>query len=564
LIVDGRPVGFNEFISGVAPLWDVDRVEVFRSPQTTTQGQNSIAGAIFVVTQDPTMDAEFRTRGIAGQLDTYQYSAALSGPVVNDQIAFRISGDYRYSRPSADIRDRVPAADADHDEYGLLRFKLLATPESLPGARIEISYTHSQSEMPQTELIQRPFRRRENLTGFAAIFRANVDSATAAVRYEFSPDLVANAVATRGDSDMRRFALPGFGQIEIGTKDWFAETVLNWSLKGAVQIVGGLSHTHQKLEQHIQPLIIIGEGRFDDWQNGTGLFGEARIGLFPKATLTVGLRYQQDSQNRVGNLGSGPGATNLDFDRTFHAWLPKASLAYDFTPSVRAGVLVQRAYNPGGVTLRGDIGAADIYDAETLWDYELFGRATFARGALEASANLFWYNMQNAQRAQPYIVQGVGFADMFNVPKARSYGLEAQLEWRPGARFSAGVGVGLLRSRIVRTDAAYVRYEGNEFQRAPHLTGTASVEWRPAEHFTLSAQTQHSGGYWSDDANDPLRRIDGWTKVDARAEWSAGRFKLFGYARNVFDHFYLTWKFNDVSATAGDPREIGIGLEASF
>jgi outer membrane receptor protein involved in Fe transport len=43
LIVDGRAVSFNEFVFGISPMWDVERVEVFRTPQTTTQGRNSIA-----------------------------------------------------------------------------------------------------------------------------------------------------------------------------------------------------------------------------------------------------------------------------------------------------------------------------------------------------------------------------------------------------------------------------------------------------------------------------------------------------------------------------------------
>lgn len=564
LIVDGRPVGFNEFISGVAPIWDVERVEVFRSPQTTTQGKSSIAGAIFVYTEDPVMDPEFSARAIVGQADTFHYSAAFSAPIVTDQVAVRLTGDYRYNRPSADIQDRVPGADADHDVYGLLRFKLLATPEALPGARLELTYSHTQSELPPAELIRSPFERREDRSGFAGIARSNVDAVTAALRYDFGSGLVANIVATRGVNDMRRFALPGLGQTEIQTKDWFGEAVLNWSPDGPVQILGGVSHLRQRLKQHINPLIAFGEGEFNDWQEGSGLFGEARLALSPKATLTAGLRYQRDSQKRIGVLGSGDSATNLDFDRTFDAWLPKVSLAYDFSTTVRAGVLVQRAYNPGGVTLRGDIGLQDVYEAETLWDYELFARASFSGGALRASANLFYYDMRDAQRAQPYSVFGVGFADLFNASKARSYGMEAQLNWRPSDRLSAALGVGLLRTKIVRVEAAYSRFEGNEFQRSPHFSATASVEWRPLEHLRLSAQARHNSAYWSDDLNSPLRRIDGWTRVDTRAEWSAGRFKLFGYARNVFDDFYLTSLFSPVAGTAGDPRELGVGVEANF
>jgi hypothetical protein len=40
---------------------------------------------------------------------------------------------------------------------------------------------------------------------------------------------------------------------------------------------------------------------------------------------------------------------------------------------------------------------------------------------------------------------------------------------------------------------------------------------------------------------------------------------MFGYARNVLDRFQLTYVYNNTNfATAVDPREVGIGLEARF
>src|SRR5687767_13669001 len=84
IIVDGRPVGYQEFIFGAAPLWDVERIEVFRSPQTTTQGQNSIAGAIFVNTKAPSDAPEFRARAIAGSAAARQLSGVVSGPLNED------------------------------------------------------------------------------------------------------------------------------------------------------------------------------------------------------------------------------------------------------------------------------------------------------------------------------------------------------------------------------------------------------------------------------------------------------------------------------------------------
>src|SRR5688500_14611974 len=128
LVVDGRAVGYNEFVFGIAPLWDVERVEVFRTPQTTTQGRNSIAGAIFVHTRDPTEDWEARARAITGDLRTRQLSGMASGPLVADQLAFRASGDWRRNRPASRISDRMRGADPDRDEFGLARVRLLARP----------------------------------------------------------------------------------------------------------------------------------------------------------------------------------------------------------------------------------------------------------------------------------------------------------------------------------------------------------------------------------------------------------------------------------------------------
>jgi outer membrane receptor protein involved in Fe transport len=59
------------------------------------------------------------------------------------------------------------------------------------------------------------------------------------------------------------------------------------------------------------------------------------------------------------------------------------------------------------------------------------------------------------------------------------------------------------------------------------------------------------------------------TIVDGRASWTSGRFTLFGYARNLFNTFRLQFLFDPPTeptalATAHDPREVGVGLEAAF
>src|SRR5260221_4184125 len=159
IVVDGRPVTYNEYVFGTAPLWDVERLEVYRSPQTTTQGVNSIAGAIFVFSDDPTLEVTARARLTGGDYGSRQISAMASGPLSRD-LAVRVAGRLRYSRTTRRITRGMATADPHHEGYGLLRAKLLFEPRGLPDSRLLLTLTHSQSQAPQSVGVSAPFRER--------------------------------------------------------------------------------------------------------------------------------------------------------------------------------------------------------------------------------------------------------------------------------------------------------------------------------------------------------------------------------------------------------------------
>ena len=568
LIIDGRRQTYNEFVFSDAPLWDIDRIEIFRTPQTTTQGQNSIAGAIFVHSNDPTFEWEGRGRVIGGNLRTRQASAMVSGPV-SPEMALRVSGDLSYSRSTSDIKDVMRGADPNHKVYGQVRSKLLFLPKSIPDARISLTYVHLEAQSPQIEVINAPFKRRRDDRPAYGIFRTNVDTLTAAVRYQPSGSLTANLWATAGDSSSRRLAIPRFGEALNRGRDWSAEAVLNWANNGLIEAVGGVSRNNLRLRQRIDLSAFSGVGRFSDIQDSTGVFGQVDFRAVPHVTVSAGLRYQQDRQRRAGALETPTSAIPLDFDRTFRAWLPKLSIAYDVSSDVRVGALVQRAYNPGGTTLRFDTGAPDNFEAETLWNYELFGRASAFDGALNLSANAFYNDIRNAQRSASIIILapnglGVGFADLFNVPRSNVYGAEVEARFTPMDRVHVRAGVGLLRTKIVRAGAAGSDYFDKQFSRSPDFNGAVAIDWHPNEALQFNATLRHSGGYFSDDANSPEPSDPLFTVANLRGEWRTSEWSAFAYARNLFDDFYLTNLGSPVSGTAGDPREVGLGIERRF
>ena len=569
--IDGRPVTYNELAFGAAGIWDVEQIEIFRSPQTTTQGVNSIGGAIFINSQSPTYDWEGRARLLMGNYNTRQASVALSGPIVDDQLAFRAAADIRRGRPSSKIIDVTRGANPNNDDYELLRLKLLGEPGFWPGSRFKFVYAHTESLMPLIEGIRPPFRERRDPVDNYGTFGTNVDSLTGVVELPVTTKLRASTTLAYGDARIRRFNLPGLGETDTRSSDFSVEQLLDWNPDGPARIVGGVSYRNLSLDQHIDLSVFagVGIGNFDDEQRGVGIFGEVTLQPIARTIVTVGLRYQWDQQRRSGAIGTPARVIPMSYDRSFSAWLPKLSIAYDFSDELRAGLLVQRAYNPGGTTLRLNTGRNEDFDAETLWNHELFVRGRFAGGAIVVAGNLFYMAMRDSQRFRTFLVPFPGgppilLAQLFNLPRARSYGAELTVDWRVSQRLSARAAIGFLETKITQTEAASLAFRGAEFARSPGLTLSGDIDWRPVSSLRFSTQLRHRTGYFSDDRETTALRIKPATVVDARASWTIRQTTLFGYVRNIFNTFRLNFLSSPTLATAHDPREVGLGLELQF
>ena len=77
---------------------DVERVEILRGPQGTLYGKNTTAGAINVTSRAPSFSPEARGEVTYGNLDFVQAKASVSGPLVADTVAIRLSAGYTSRR----------------------------------------------------------------------------------------------------------------------------------------------------------------------------------------------------------------------------------------------------------------------------------------------------------------------------------------------------------------------------------------------------------------------------------------------------------------------------------
>lgn len=566
LNIDGRAASHNELVFGVAPLWDVDQVEIFRSPQSTVEGRNSIAGAIYVRTRAPTFDWEAGGRLLTDNRGGRQASAMVGGPLVGSTLAFRLAADARRGRPWSTLTDRQRGADPVHDDYGLVRGKLLSAPEALPGSRFELTLQHLRAKAPQTVTTQAPFEERRDTTPLYGIFANRITSATLRAEVPVFSELNALAIASIGSSRFTRFAPPGRGEAINRVADRSLEVRLDGSESDWLSFSGGLHMLHSNLDQSIDLSAIVGQGEFDDRQSALGLFAEAEAKIAPQLSVTASVRRQSDRQRRMGAI-VGSLSLPIDYDRTFRFWLPRLAVRWDASEALRLGAVVQRASNPGGISLNFVTGEPELLDAETLWNVELFARAKLFEGRLAINANLFRNAHDDSQRAIARIFTGPSsnlvWYELYNIARARTEGWEGSLEWRPTDRLTVRGALGLLRTRI--TDAGEgPAFDGKAFARSPSRSATLAADWSPLDRLKLSGRLRHHSGYFSDDLNTPARKIEAGTEMDVRAAYTRGRTTLSAYARNVTDAFAVTYMLSTFSAVPNKPREIGLGLETRF
>lgn len=76
-----------------ALLFDIDRIEVLKGPQSTYFGNNAIAGAISITTRKPGDSLSTEARALYGQHGRYAIEGAVGGPF-NETLGVRVAGTY--------------------------------------------------------------------------------------------------------------------------------------------------------------------------------------------------------------------------------------------------------------------------------------------------------------------------------------------------------------------------------------------------------------------------------------------------------------------------------------
>ncbi|KQM19036.1 TonB-dependent receptor [Novosphingobium sp. Leaf2] len=94
MFIDGVAVSSPSQLSAIS---DPERIEIIKGPQSAYFGRNTFAGAVNVVTKTPGNEWGGQVLGMVGTRDNWRLRGSIEGPIIQDLLAFRVTGE-KYSK----------------------------------------------------------------------------------------------------------------------------------------------------------------------------------------------------------------------------------------------------------------------------------------------------------------------------------------------------------------------------------------------------------------------------------------------------------------------------------
>ena len=556
IIVDGTTTTRVQNARGITSLFDIERVEVLRGPQSTNRGKNSLAGAVIVKTKDPQFEHETYVKAEYASYNTYQAALAHTGPI-NDEFAYRVTIDHQYTDG---FIDNLARGEDDYleDRTTSGRIKLLYAPAALP-LRAMVSHTILDAKTNNDiESYDTANKRFISLNPYDSVMKSDHSITTLHLDYDISDNLSIKSITTYNEFDSRdrnnAYALTvpteeqawkaGIDQEEINQElraDYVSEKFTG--------VLGIYYSDYEELNTRdgvgiADFLTPFGPADLDiDFYNPMDIetkavFGEVDYRMTDRITLTAGFRYEELDFDLLTSgvitlqpFGIPFRDLTLEGDRDQNEFLPKLAVNYALTEGQKVGFTFAEGYRPGGVDLDIFAGAgATPYESEHTKNYELSYKSLFLDDQLSINANLFyidWKDMQTSGSAQ--IRSGT-----YNAGKATVYGGEFELTWTDNDSFDFYFNAGYSNTEFDEfvTGGGANDFSGNEFAYAPKWT-VAGGGYYTYRGLTLGAEASYRDSYYDNITNN--FRVDSLTTVNLSASYNYRNASVRIYANNVFD-----------------------------
>ncbi|NSL21267.1 TonB-dependent receptor domain-containing protein [Agrobacterium tumefaciens] len=597
LYVDGVQQTVRGARRGARGLFDVEQVEIYRGPQSTLSGRAAMAGAVYIKTKDPTFEKEAEVSATIGTGNLYGTAFMVNTPLMDDQLAVRISGEIQRSEndinyPTFVGYDRYN--DFTHDLYYQIRGKVLFEPAEMPETRALFSYSFSHDD-PYVRDIGGPagasrFRFDEKrgdyqIPAYIEYRPTEVHNVGLEITHDFSDELKLTSLSTFSYSDTDRFS-PNYGTAgEINTyhgyyKEFIASQELRLNYEGDKwDWVGGVYFSYEdekNFYDRTTPLsATVNRNQFQrntQKSFNAALFGEATYEFVPTWKITLGGRLDYTDQDitqyllRTQPLG-GTRTVLTDYAASFHEtnFVPKIGLSKELTDTQTVGVTYSQGFRTGGASYDSFRRTSYTYEPETASTYELFYKGTFLDDRLTLNSNIFYTKYSDQQVQMQLDPTDATTRRIINAASSEAWGFEFEPTFKVTDNLETFASLGYVHTEFKDfNDLAYGNLSGLPFPEAPEWSLGLGARYTFDNGVYVGADAKYTSSYLARLGTLPHDYLDSRWIVNLQAGYKTERWELNAFAQNLLDEEYFVYNDNDVAATLGERRNVGLNLKVKF
>ena len=520
--VIGYYIGEGAFVPGptapVSRLYDIDRVEVLRGPQSTLYGNGAMGGVIRFIPNAPNL-TEMEGNLVSGWSETedgspnYHLYGAISIPLVEDKAALRLAGGretYGGFGDSIDLATGQVTEDTDDVRITSFRAGLALRPTDRLG--IDLTYQFNESNSGANAVFQ-PFAPDLLVSGPDDFSDSEYDfySGTITYDFDFATLTSTNTYVEQEDQVFQDILFVGLASLtsEVGDEiEFFAsETRLASNGEGPVNWVGGLYYTDEERSnttEGVAELFLAGIGLDSVGQESSSrqtiaLFGEISIDLMEgKLVPLVGLRYFEEeldvniSSTTITTLTSltppltlPPTVLDIAFPTAdFDSVNPRFNLAYYPDDDSTYFVNIAKGFRGGSTNSPVGCDLSPLCQltvpSDEIWSYELGTKQSLIDGQLFVDLTVYYSDWEGVREvvntgASSFVV-AVGDAEIYGVDIALNYQPEAV----PGLSigFIANWNDSTFSSVDPQVELITGASEGERISWVPEYTTTVNVDYR--------------------------------------------------------------------------------------
>ena len=581
VVVDGVELSSPDEIKQV--LDDVARIEVLKGPQGALYGRNALGGAIVIDTAKPSDDYTARVQAGAGNGAYRQTSGMVSGPLVPQLAAFRLTAGY--SDFGGLIENVTLHQKVDFDTSKYARARLLLGKSLSDGGPWSLDIIGSWSKFEggasyyiplpdgepnntsipvQAGQLGRSGRLLKDISARLdlAVGRLDLRSITAGSRVDVSllesidwtPDTFLGATQSRRAgswSEDLRLISPTNQRIRwvAGVYYLDVDRVTDTTL-----LLGPVPYT---------PVPVVGT---DELSKASAAFGQVDIDLTHRVSLTLADRYDRDQRTLENHLTGGP-----DRPHTFDAWQPKVSLSYRLPETLAHDAMVYataaKGFRSGGFNAPNTV-FPPIYQSEVVTSYEVGEKSSWLHGRLQANGAVF---LERDDNRQIFILAAGAQQGIINARRTRVDGAELQLRAEPAQGLEIDLSLSRLDSRILDFNGTSL-YVGNKVPLTYGWSSALSTQYSflvgPATMTLWAGYERRADNFWHIDNADRQAPVD---LVNMRLAAEFGSWTATLWSKNLLDKAYTEEFFaKEYAGTAndirypGEPRTYGLTLTYRF